>query len=312
MLTMIGRRVFSMIFVLFGVSFVTFIVGYLAPGNPVQILMGNRHDPALYQRLLHQYGFDQPWYTQYWSYISGVFRGDFGTSFAYPGTPVLTIIQRGLPVSLEIGSLALALQIAIGVPAGLLAALHRNTGLDTGIMGFMLLLYSLPSFILVPATLAIDLALYNAHLPWLPVEGWGSPSQLVMPLLVVAAGGTGYIARLTRASVLEEMGQDYVRTAHAKGLRRRLVTRRHVLRNGLIPVVTFIGPSIAFLVTGAFVVEYYFSIPGIGNQTIESISQRDFPVVQGTTILLASAVVVMNLLTDIAYIILDPRIQAQG
>lgn len=313
MLRTIRRRLFSMAFVLLGISFLTFLVGYLAPGDPVQVLMGNRHDPVLHAHLMHLYGLDRPWYQQYLSYLWNALHGDLGTSFQYQGTPVTTIIGRGVPVSLELGGLALLFTLAIGVPVGVIAALRHDGWLDVSSMGLMLLFYAIPSFILAPAILAADVASCNAGSPWpcLPVYGWGSPSHLVLPLLVYAAGGVAYVARLTRASVLEVLGREYVRTARAKGLGPLPLNLRHVLRNALIPIVTYIGPSIAFLVTGAFVIEYIFNVPGIGYQTIQSLYQRDYPVVEGTTLLLAAAVVVMNLVTDLVYLVLDPRI-AEG
>ena len=312
MLRTLRRRLLGLIFVLVGVSFLTFIVGYLAPGDPVQVLMGNRHDPALHRQLLHFYGLDRPWWQQYGSYLWHALHGDLGTSFQYQGTSVTTIIGRGVPVSLELGGLALVVTLLVGVPVGLIAALRRDSALDLASMAVMLVLYAIPTFILAPAILAVDVVSCNAGGRWpcLPVYGWGSPDHLVLPLLVYAAGGVAYVARLTRASVLEVLGRDYIRTARAKGLGPLRLNLRHVLRNALIPIVTYIGPSVAFLVTGAFVIEYIFNIPGIGYQTIQSLGQRDYPVVEGTTLLLATAVVVMNLLTDLAYTWLDPRIRA--
>ena len=312
MVTLIVRRLLITAFILIGTSFLTFIAGYLAPGDPIQIMMGNRHDPAEHARLMHYYHLDLPWYAQYVRFVAGAVHGDLGSSFFQLGTPVTTIIARTLPVSLEVGGLALFLTLAIGVPLGVIAALRRGTWADPATMGLLLVLYAVPTFVLVPAVVGVDIALYEHHLPSLPVEGWGSPSQLVMPLIVYVAGGMAYIGRLSRASVLEVIDRDYVRTARAKGVRHLRVTIRHILRNGLIPVVTYIGPSIAFLVTGSFIIEYFFNIPGIALQTINSLFQRDYPVVQGTTLLLATAVVLMNLLTDIAYLLLDPRLQAEG
>jgi ABC-type dipeptide/oligopeptide/nickel transport system permease component len=306
---LIVRRVGSALFILAGISFLTFLAGHLAPGDPIQLLMGNRHDAAEHARLMHYYHLDDGWYVQYGRFVAGALRGDLGQSFAQLGTPVTTIVARTLPVSLEVGGLALLLTLAIGIPAGVMAALRRGTWGDPATMGVLLVLYAVPSFVLVPLVIGIDITLYEHGLPSLPVEGWGTPAQLVMPLIVYVAGGVAYIGRLTRASVLEVIDREYVRTAKAKGLRPYRVTVRHVLRNGLIPVVTYIGPAVAFLVTGSFVIEYFFNIPGIALQTVQSLFQRDYPVVQGTTLLLATAVVAMNLVTDLAYMLLDPRIE---
>ena len=179
-------------------------------------------------------------------------------------------------------------------------------------MTVMLALYSIPSFVIIPVLWVVDLALYNAGLPSLPVAGWGTPEHLVLPVLVLAAANVGFIARLMRSSMLEVLRKDFIRTARAKGVPETLVIRRHVLRNALLPLLTVLGPATAFLVTGAFVVENLFAIPGIGYLAVQSIGQRDYPVIQATTILLALAVVVMNLVTDLAYTLADPRVRANN
>jgi ABC-type dipeptide/oligopeptide/nickel transport system permease component len=309
MVRLIYQRALSVIFVLFSITFLTFGVSYLAPGDPILNLMGGRHDPARYQLLRHLYGLDQPWYQQYFHYVGNLLHGNLGYSFKYPERPVWNLIAGGVPVSLQIGLAALSLSVLVGVPAGVYAALKQNTWRDTAIMTFMLALYSLPSFVLIPLLWVADLALYNAKLPSLPVAGWGRPEHLVLPVLVLAAANVGYIARLMRGSVLDTMRQDFVRTARAKGVPEYLVIRRHVLRNALLPLLTVLGPATAFLVTGAFVVENLFAIPGVGFLAVQAVGQRDYPVIQATTILLALAVVAMNLLTDLAYLAADPRLR---
>ncbi len=308
---LILQRAFSLIFVLFSITFLTFAVSYLAPGDPVLNMMGGRRDPARYEFLRHLYGLDKPWYDQYLSYLNNLAHGSLGYSFKYPERPVWDLIAQGVPVSLELGAVALVLSVVIGVPAGMYAALRQNTWQDTTTMGLMLALYSIPSFVLIPIFWVVDLAFYNAKLPSLPVAGWGKPENLVLPVLVLAAANVGFIARLTRGSMLEVMRQDFVRTARAKGLRANHILWGHVFRNALIPLLTVLGPASAFLVTGAFVVENLFNGPGIGFLTVQSIGQRDYPVIQATTILLALAVVLMNLVTDLAYIFVDPRIRQE-
>ena len=308
---LISRRLLSLIFVLFSVTFLTFIVSYLAPGDPILNMMGGRQDPVRYQLLRHLYGFDQPWYQQYLTYLVHLLHGNLGYSFKYVGRPVWELIANGVPVSLELGSLALVVSILIGVPAGVLAALWQNTWRDTSIMSLMLAFYSVPSFVIIPVVWVIDLALYRAGLPSLPVAGWGGREQVILPVLVLSAANVGFIARLMRNSMLEVMRQDFVRTARAKGVPESLVVRRHILRNALLPLLTVLGPATAFLVTGAFVVENLFAIPGIGYLAVQSIGQRDYPVIQATTILLAFAVVIMNLITDIGYTFADPRTRAE-
>jgi ABC-type dipeptide/oligopeptide/nickel transport system permease component len=309
MLRTISRRAFSLIFVLFSVTFLTFIVSYFAPGDPVLNMMGGRQDPVRYQFLRHMYGLDQAWYRQYFTYVLHLFQGNLGYSFKYPERPVWNLIANGVPVSLQLGSLALTISVLVGVPAGVFSALWQNTWKDTSIMTLMLALYSIPSFVIIPVAWIVDLALYNAGLPSLPVAGWGKPLNIVLPVLVLAAANVGFIARLMRSSMLEVLRQDFIRTARAKGLGERMVIQKHVLRNALIPLLTVLGPSTAFLVTGAFVVENLFAIPGVGYLAVQSIGQRDYPVIQATTILLALAVVMMNLITDLAYTLVDPRVR---
>ncbi|MGE5139039.1 MAG: ABC transporter permease [Rudaea sp.] len=308
---LILQRVFQLAFVLFSITFLTFLVSYLAPGDPIRQLMGGRQDPVRYEFLRHLYGLDKAWYEQYLSYVSDLLRGNLGYSFKYAERPVWDLIAQGVPVSVQLGSLALTLSLLLGVPAGVYAALKQNSWRDTATMALSLALFSIPSFVLIPILWAADLALYNSRLPHLPVAGWGKPENLVLPVLVLAAGNIGFIARLTRGSMLEVLRQDFVRTARAKGLKSETVLWRHVFRNAVLPLLTVLGPATAFLVTGAFVVENLFSIPGIGYLTIQSIGQRDYPVIQATTIMLALAVVIMNTITDLAYIFVDPRIRAE-
>lgn len=309
MLRFLARRAISIVFVLFSLTFLTFLIGHLVPGDPIQVLMGARRDPATYARLRHLYGLDQPLLEQYISYVAGLLRGDFGLSFRYEGRPVRDLIAQGVPISLGVGGLALLVSVLLGVPLGILAALRQNSALDRGIITLTLAFYAVPSFVLIPIIWLINLQLYEANLPSLPQAGWGTPQHLVLPVLVLAAANIGYIARLMRSAMLEVLRDDYVRTARAKGLNESVVITRHVLRNALLPVLTLLGPATAFLVTGAFVVENLFNIPGIGRISIEAIGQRDYPVIQGTTVILGVAVVLMNTLTDILYGVFDPRIQ---
>lgn len=307
---LIVRRLVSLVFVIFGVTFLTFIVGYLAPGDPIRVMMGPRRDEQIYANLRHLYGLDQPWHVQYFRYVSGLLRGDLGLSYRYQGRPVSEVLGRGVWVSVRLGGAALLLSLAIGIPAGIFSALRQDSWLDRANMALMLGLFSIPSFVLIPILRALNFfLLYKNDLPALPAAGWGRPSHWVMPVLVLAAANVGYLARLTRSSLLEVLRQDYIRTAHAKGLRPRRVTYVHALRNAMLPIVTVIGPSLAFLVTGAFVVESLFAIPGVGFIAVQAIGQRDYPVIQGATVILATAVVVMNLFADIAYSLLDPRVR---
>ncbi|MFN8529263.1 MAG: ABC transporter permease [Anaerolineae bacterium] len=312
MLTLILKRLISLPFVILTITFVTFIVGYFAPGDPILAMMGGRSDPATYERLRHVYGLDQPWTVQYGNYLAGLARGDLGLSYRYQGRPVVDMISGGIPVSVQLGLAALAVSLTIGIPIGLWAAIRQNSLFDRLSMTAMLALFSIPSFVLIPILRWINYQFYARDLPSLPVAGWGRPEHWIMPVIVLAAANMGYISRLTRISMLEVLRQDYLRTAEAKGLRNRRIRWIHAFRNALLPIITVVGPSIAFLVTGAFVVETLFSIPGVGYLSVQAISQRDYPVIQSTTVLLAIAVLFMNLVTDLLYTLLDPRIRVEG
>jgi ABC-type dipeptide/oligopeptide/nickel transport system permease component len=306
------RRLISLPFVIFSITFITFVVGYLAPGDPILTMMGARHDQQTYDRLRHLYGLDLPWYQQYTNYMGGLVQGNLGLSFRYQGRPVVDLIGSGVSTSFTLGLTALSLSLIIGIPLGVLAALRQNSLADRGSMAVMLALYSIPSFVLIPIFQWINYQFFLRGWPSLPVAGWGKPEHWIMPVIVLSAASMGYIARLTRSSILDVMRQDYIRTALAKGLTQYRVQWMHVFRNALLPIVTVVGPSIAFLVTGAFVVETLFAIPGIGFVSIQAIGQRDYPVIQGTTVILAIAVVLMNLITDILYVALDPRVSVKA
>jgi len=309
---LILKRLISLPFVIFSITFITFLVGYLAPGDPILAMMGSRTDPTIYANLRHLYGLDLPWYTQYGNYLSGLAHGNLGLSFRYQGRPVWDMISSGVPVSFGLGFVALSLSLAIGVSVGLGAALRQNSWFDRISMSAMLILYAVPSFVLIPVLRWINYQFYLRGLPSLPVAGWGQLANWIMPVIVLAAASMGYMARLTRTSMLEVLRQDFIRTAESKGLRQRRVHWVHAFRNALLPIITVVGPSVAFLVTGAFVVESLFAIPGIGFLAVQAISQRDYPVIQSTTVLLAIAVVLMNLLTDMLYVVLDPRVKLEA
>jgi ABC-type dipeptide/oligopeptide/nickel transport system permease component len=309
MLSVITRRLVSLPLVVLSVTFLVFIVGYLAPGDPILTMMGNQRNEVVYQNLRHLYGLDLPWYEQYWRYLQGLLHGDLGLSYRYAQRPVSELISGGVGVSLSLGGVALTLSLVLGIPIGMFAAFHHNGWGERLTMVPMLALFAIPSFVLIPILQWINYQSYLRGWPALPAAGWGAPAFWVMPVIVLAAGNLGYISRLTRANVLEVLRQDYVRTARGKGLPESIVRTVHVLRNAMLPIVTVIGPAIAFLVTGAFVVESLFSIPGVGFLSVQAVQQRDYPVIQGTVVVLTLAVVLMNLLTDLAYSVLDPRVR---
>lgn len=313
------KRFIGLIFVVIGVTFITFILGYFAPGDPIRDLLGNHFDPVLYARLKHDYGLDLPWYTQYWTYLTHLFQFQFGYSFKDQGRPVWDILKDGAPVTLELGFWALVIQILIGIPLGIISALRANTWVDTTTMGGMLILFAIPSFVLA-VFFQVFIVWLDQHsgLGW-PVANWGNNWQYTWsdiqfklgPILVLAAGGTAYFARFARTSMLEVLRQDFVRTARAKGLREQVVIYRHALRNAMIPLVTVFGITLGLIVTATFFIEQIFNIPGIAQVSISSINDRDYPVIQATTVLLAVMVVLGNLLSDILYAVVDPRIKVQ-
>jgi oligopeptide transport system permease protein len=319
MVQFLVKRLIGLVFVLICVTFITFIMGYFAPGDPIRTLLGQHYTMQSYLALRHAYGLDLPWYQQYFNFMIRLLRGDFGLSIIQQNRSVWDILAAGVPVSTELAFWALMLNIVIGIPLGIISALKANTWIDTLTMGVMLFLYAAPAFVLaVLFQIAIVWLDQKTGIGW-PVANWGNPWQYtwsdlqfkIGPILVLAALGMAYMARLARTTMLEVLRQDYVRTARAKGLRERVVIYHHALRNAMIPLVTVIGLSIGLLVTGAFFIEQIFNVPGIALITLTSITNRDYPVIQATGILLAVAVVVGNLLSDILYTVVDPRIKVQ-
>ncbi|HZR39696.1 MAG TPA: ABC transporter permease [Ktedonobacteraceae bacterium] len=313
------KRLIGLIFVIIGVTFITFILGYVAPDDPVTQLLGQHYTQQAYLEIRHAYGLDLPWYTQYYRFLTGLFHLDFGYSFQYKSRPVWDILNDGVPISVELGLWALLLQIVLGVPLGIISAVRANSWIDTSNMAIMLTLYAIPVFILgVVLQVVIVWLDQSVGLGW-PVANWGTPwhytwtdvQYKLLPILVYAATGIAYFARLTRTSMMEVLNQDYIRTARAKGMVERIVIYRHALRNALIPLVTVIGVSFGFLVSGAFFIERIFNIPGIAETTLNSINYRDYPVIQATTVVLAVGVVLGNLLSDILYGVVDPRIKTE-
>jgi len=319
MVQFLVKRFIGLIFVIIGVTFITFVLGLNAPGDPIQELLGNHVVHSVYVYLRHSYGLDLPWYQQYWNFLTNLAHFNLGLSFHQQNYPVWNILKDGVPVSAELGFFALILQLLVGIPIGIISALKANTWVDTVNMGIMLIMFALPSFVLAIFAQLIIVWLDTSTGGTWPVAGWGTAwhfgwsdiQYMIAPVLVYAAVGTALFARLARTSMLEVLRQDYVRTARAKGLRERVVVYRHAFRNAMIPLVTVFGLSIGLLVTGAFFIETIFNIPGIGQVTIISINNRDYPVIQATVVLLAVAVVMGNLISDLLYSVVDPRIKAE-
>ena len=313
------KRLLGLVFVILGVTFITFIMGYFAPGDPIRDLMGEKFNYAIWLRLRHDYGLDLPWYQQYFRYLFNLLHFNLGTSYHFQNRAVWDILKDGVPISSELVFWGFLLQLVLGIPLGIFSALRARSWVDTVNMTVMLMIYALPSFVLAVFAQIFVLQLNSlTGIQW-PVSQWGTPwhydwtdlQYKIVPIVVFGAAGFAYFSRLTRTSLLEVLGQDYVRTARAKGLLERIVVYRHAFRNALIPLVTVIGLSFGLLVAGSFFIEQIFNIPGIASITINSIYQRDYPVIQATTMLIAIGVVFGNLLSDVLYAVVDPRIKVE-
>ncbi|HEX7127844.1 MAG TPA: ABC transporter permease [Thermodesulfobacteriota bacterium] len=303
MLRFVARRLAYALPVLFAVATITFFMMRVAPGGPFD---AERRLPDAVERSLRaRYQLDRPLLEQYARYMANVLRGDLGPSFRYPDRTVGELIALGLPVSLTLGLAALAVALAVGLPAGVAAAVRRNRAADHATMGLAMLGVSVPNFVLGPL-LVIVFALW---LGWLPVAGWGSWRHVVLPAVTLGLFYAAFIGRLTRAAMLEVIRHDFVRTARAKGAPERRVVWRHALRIALLPVVSFLGPAAARLLTGSVVVETIFSVPGVGRYFVTAALNRDYTMVLGTALVYSALLVAFNLLVDLAYGWLDPRIR---
>ena len=305
MLKFVVRRVLWTIPVLLLVILMTFLMMRQIEGNPFRTT--ERAVPESIQRNLERkFHLDQPWYGQYFYYVKGVFTLDLGPSLVQRQQTVNDIIKQHFPVSIQLGLLALLFAVVVGVPLGILAALKQNSIFDYAAMGFANLGFAVPSF-LIATLLIYFFALRFKDVTGLPTNGWTGPSSWVLPAIALGIFPMTYFARLVRGSMLETLQQDYVRTAKAKGLRWRVIVLKHVLRNSLIPAVTATAPLLGYLITGSFIIETIFGIPGIGKYYVTSVTGRDYSTVMGITVLLSVIIIVANLVVDILYGFLDPR-----
>ena len=306
MLRFIGYRLLQAIPVLLVVITVTFFLVRLAPGGPFSAEKAVL--PEVKAALEAQYRLDLPLFQQYTTYIGDLLRGEFGPSFKYPGRSVNELIAAGLPVTAELGCYALLVAVFIGGAAGVIAALRPNTAQDYVPMAAAMIGICMPSFLLGPILVLI----FGIYLDWLPVSGWGDmPGDKVLPSITLGSAYAAYIARLSRAGMLEVLSQDYIRTARAKGLREWQIVTRHALRGGVIPVIAFLGPAFAGLLSGSFVVETIFQIPGLGRFYVQAAFNRDYTMILGTTVFLSTLIIVFNLLSDILAAWLNPRLRRQ-
>lgn len=299
------RRLVTMFPVVFVVVSLTFFLVRLAPGNP---FAEERELPAeTLARMQAHYGLDLPLHRQYLRYMGNALRGDLGPALKYPRQTVNEIIATRFPVSLELGFYGLLIALGFGITAGIAAARHAGSPRDQGIMALCMVGICIPSFVIGP----LLVLLFSVHGGLLPVEGWRTPADRVLPALTLGAMYAAYVARLMRGSMLEVLPADYIRTARAKGLGERTVLWRHAVRNALLPVVSFLGPATAGIITGSFVVETIFNIPGLGQSFVLGALNRDYFLVQGLVAFYAALVVAFNLAVDLALAWLNPRIRAQ-
>ena len=303
MLRYAAKRIVLAAVTVFLVAFLTFFLMNMAPGHP---FIGDK--PVTEQALAAlnaKYGLDQPLSVQFQRYLQNLLRGDFGDSLKQRGRTVSSIIFSKFPVSARLGGVSILVALTLGIPLGCLAAMKRGKWLDNLIRVFATFGIAVPSFVLC----TLSMYFFGVRLGWFPTMGLTSPLHYVLPVFSLAFYPTAYIARLTRSSMLDVLGQDYIRTARAKGLPYWVNLFKHALRNAVLPVITYLGPMMAYTLTGSFVVEKIFTIPGLGKEFISAITNRDYTMIMGTTIFLAALMVVLNLLVDLAYKFIDPRIQ---
>ncbi len=301
------RRMASTAAVVLGVAVLVFLLIHLIPGDPVDVMLGESAQPADRAALRHALGLDQPILTQLLNYLQRMFTLDLGQSL-HSQRPITALLAERIPATVELAVVALGVTLLLAVPLGLVAAAHRDTLWDQGAMTFSLLGVSIPNFWMGPLLILV----FALWLGWFPVSGREGAGAVVLPALTLGTSLAAILARMIRSSVLEVLGEDYIRTAYAKGLSRRRVLLRHALPNALLPVITVLGLQLGTLLAGAVITETVFSWPGIGLLTIEAIQSRDYPVVQACVLLIALTYVLVNSLTDLLYAVIDPRIRVGG
>jgi ABC-type dipeptide/oligopeptide/nickel transport system permease component len=300
-------RLVSALLVMLGVVCLVFLLIHLIPGDPVDVMLGESARPADRAALRTSLGLDQPIGTQLSGYLSGVLRLDLGTSL-HSNQPVSQLLANRIPATLQLAFAALTCALVLALPLGLLAAIRRGTGWDWGAMGFSTLGVSIPNFWLGPLLILC----FSLWLGWTPVSGRETAVSLILPAVTLGTGFAAILARMIRSSLLEILGEDFVRTARAKGLAEGQVLWRHAMRNAWLPVLTLIGMQLGALLGGAVVTEVVFDWPGIGSLMIDAIQRRDYPVVQGCVLFVSLAYVLVNTLTDMLYGVVDPRIRQGG
>ncbi len=301
------RRVAVAIPTLLVVITIAFFMMRVAPGGPFD--REKQLPPEIEANILKAYNLDKPLHQQYFQYLANVVRGDFGPSYKYLDFTVNDLITAGFPVSLRLGLTAILLALFIGVTTGTLAALNQNSTFDYMVMGAAMTGIAVPNFVMAPLLALI----FGVYLSWLPVAGWGGGAwqNMVMPVITLALPQIAYISRLTRGSMVETMHSNHIRTARAKGLAEKIVVVRHALKGGLLPVMSYLGPATAQIITGSVVIESIFDVPGIGRYFVTGALNRDYPVVMGVVIFFAVLIITLNLIVDLLYGFLDPRVKVE-
>jgi ABC-type dipeptide/oligopeptide/nickel transport system permease component len=301
----LAYRVALMVPLLLGTALLIFLAGHFAPGDPVQVLLADHYTPEAAAHLRHELGLDRPLAAQFAAYIARAARADFGASYVNPARQVAEIVRQSLPVSLRLAALAVAAAAVAGVALGVCAAVFRRSLADRVIQLGVLAGLSVPGFVVA----AVLVLLFALRWRLLPVAGWGHPADYVLPVMVLAAAPVAYITRISRATVRQVLTEDYVRTARSKGLPTGQVLARHVLRNAALPIVTTIGMAFGYAITGAFVVEVIFNIPGMARVAVDAILQRDYSVIQTAVLVYTTVFTLVNLAVDVSYAALNPRIR---
>ncbi len=299
------RRLLTAIPTLLVIITLAFFMMRAAPGGPWD--KERQLPPEIEENIKKAYNLDKPLIEQYFDYVINVAQGDFGPSYKFRDFTVTDLIMGGFPASLQVGGMAILLALVIGVTLGTWAALRRNSWVDYSVMGIAMTGIAIPNFVMAPILTLI----FGVYLSWLPVAGWGEGQWInkILPVISLALPQIAYIARLTRGSMIEVLHSNYIRTAYAKGLRERLILARHAVKGAMLPVVSYLGPATAAVVTGSVVIETIFDIPGIGRYFVQGALNRDYPVVMGTVIFYAVLIIVLNLVVDLIYGWLDPKVR---
>ncbi|QCX33091.1 ABC transporter permease [Caloramator sp. E03] len=303
MLRYVVKRLVSCIVTMWVIATITFILMHAIPGGPFD--KEKKIPPEIMKQIQARYNLDKPLWWQYQEYFKNLLKGDFGPSYRYIGRTVNDLIKDGFPISAQLGGVSVLVALLFGIPFGIISALNQGKWQDSFVMFLATIGITIPSFVL--STLLLYFLSFKLGL--FPSMRWGTPRHFVLPAIALAATPTAFVSRLTRSSLLDVIRQDYIRTAKAKGIPDKIVVYKHALKNAILPVITYLGPLVAGILTGSFVVERIFSIPGMGRQFVESITNRDFTTILGLTIFDSFLLVVFNLLVDLLYVVFDPRIK---